>query len=618
MPDGFPRVNKDTDNRYTNKKVIVARNYDTAVSASAADRDGHGTAVAMIAAGTRVTAPRATITGIAPKAYLGSYKVFPDNQDGAPTSYLLKAIDDAVADGMDVINLSLGGFPAERFELDPVAQAVENATRGGVIVVVAAGNEGPGANTIGSPATARSVISVGSSSSDRIFAATAWLDGSDPFIAIPAAARASVTNVRAEITDVGLLDPSGLACAELPSGSLTGKLALILRGTCFFEDKLNVVQRAGAVAAVVYTDEARPEPATMSVGAATLPAVMIGYQDGVRAKQRLANGNTVTAVLDFEAKPFFVNPARLADFTSKGPGIQNLIKPDLVATGTAIYTAQPVSSGEPRYAAMDGTSFSAPMVAGAAALLKAYRPGLSADQYKSLLANSATAFSANEVTFPVQQTGTGLLDITAAVRSSVVATSSSINFGAGESVIDSTQRFTLKNVGRTPDTYSVSVLPLTSGATPEVTPNVVDLQPGAAAEITVRLAGANLPAQAYEGFVVVRGTQTEVASRIPYWYAVTNGTVSTIDVVEAPASARRSSTAEFLVRSLDSTGVAVLGEPGVKVVSDTGARVSSVESYDYRYPGFFRVRVRLGSEPGANVFEIDSGSAVSRVTITGD
>ena len=442
-----------------------------------------------------------------------------------------------------------------------------------------------------------------------------WLD---PFIAIPAAARASVTNVRAEITDVGSLDPTGLACAELPSGSLTGKLALILRGTCFFEDKLNVVQRAGAVAAVVYTDEARPEPATMSVGAATLPAVMIGYQDGVRAKQRLANGNTVTAVVDFEAKPFFVNPARLADFTSKGPGIQNLIKPDLVATGTAIYTAQPVSSGEPRYAAMDGTSFSAPMVAGAAALLKAYRPGLSADQYKSLLANSATTFSANEVTFPVQQTGTGLLDITAAVRSSVVATSSSINFGAGESVIDSTQRFTLKNIGRTPDTYSVSVLPLITGATPEVTPNVVDLQPGAAAEITVRLAGANLPAQAYEGFVVVRGTQTEVASRIPYWYAVTNGTVSTIDVVEAPASARRSSTAEFLVRSLDSMGVAVLAEPSVKVVSVRELASPPSNRTTIAIPGSFRVRVRLGSEPGANVFEIDSGSAVSRVTITGD
>ena len=83
---------------------------------------------------------------------------------------------------------------------------------------------------------------------------------------------------------MGSLDPTGLACAELPSGSLTGKLALIFRGTCFFEDKLNVAQRAGAVAAIVYTDEARPEPATMSVGAATLPAVMIGYQDGVRAR----------------------------------------------------------------------------------------------------------------------------------------------------------------------------------------------------------------------------------------------------------------------------------------------------------------------------------------------
>src|SRR6202008_1191668 len=92
----------------------------TRLSAVATDRQGHGTGVAMAAAGGRKTGSRATSMGIAPKAYLGNYKVFPDGQDGAPNSYILKAIDDAVSDGMDVINLSLGGFPAERLAADAV------------------------------------------------------------------------------------------------------------------------------------------------------------------------------------------------------------------------------------------------------------------------------------------------------------------------------------------------------------------------------------------------------------------------------------------------------------------------------------------------------------------
>ena len=161
IPSGFPRVNADTDLAFTNRKVIVARSYAHLFEAadpdtSARDHVGHGTAAAMAAAGVSNTAPLATISGVAPKAYLGSYKVFgsPGVNDGATDDAILKAIDDAVSDGMDVISLSLGTLEATRIEDDNLVAALERASALGIIVVVAAGNDGPDPNTIGSPGTA--------------------------------------------------------------------------------------------------------------------------------------------------------------------------------------------------------------------------------------------------------------------------------------------------------------------------------------------------------------------------------------------------------------------------------------------------------------------------------
>src|SRR5688572_20117871 len=96
-PDGFPKVNNSSDIGNTNSKVIVARNYDPTPLARARDVDGHGTSVAMIAAGGTVTGPVGVITGVAPKAFLGNYKVFPDNSEFAPTDAIVRALEDAVA-----------------------------------------------------------------------------------------------------------------------------------------------------------------------------------------------------------------------------------------------------------------------------------------------------------------------------------------------------------------------------------------------------------------------------------------------------------------------------------------------------------------------------------------
>ena len=294
-PSGFPLVNAASDLAFTNGKVIVARSYASLFQSpdpdpSARDRVGHGTGTAMAAAGTQNTGPLATISGVAPRAWLGSYKVFgsPGVNDGTTDAAILKAIDDAVADGMDVINLSLGSLEAGRIQSDIEVQALENASALGVIVAVVSGNDGPDPNTINSPGTAPSAITVGGSNNDRIFAATAVVAGGAPVLAIPGSGANSATPVSAPLADVSTFDPTGLACQPLPAGSLQGRIAFILRGNCNFEVKLDYAQQAGAVAALVYADPVQQSPFTMGVGAATLPATMIANSDGVLIQQQLA------------------------------------------------------------------------------------------------------------------------------------------------------------------------------------------------------------------------------------------------------------------------------------------------------------------------------------------
>ena len=166
-PPGFPKA-RPADLGFTTKKIIVARSYVSLLNPadpnfsrpddySPRDRVGHGTAVATIAAGRRVEAPAATITGIAPKAFLGNYKIFgsPGINDFSDTSAVIAAIDDAVTDGMDIISISFGAVAQFPFDeqggacsdnpdvlCDPAALAAQTAAEMGVVVVASAGNAG--------------------------------------------------------------------------------------------------------------------------------------------------------------------------------------------------------------------------------------------------------------------------------------------------------------------------------------------------------------------------------------------------------------------------------------------------------------------------------------------
>jgi minor extracellular serine protease Vpr len=622
-PAGFPVG----DSRYTNNKVIVARSYVGLLprrdpDLSAADHVGHGTAAAMAAAGVQNAGPLATVTGVAPAAYIGSYKVFgtPSVNQSTTEDAVLRAIDDAVSDGMDVINLSLGSDIAVNLSDDPEVQALENAAALGIVVVCAAGNNGSDPMTTGSPASAPSVIAVGASANDRVFASRV-LNANQQFRAVPAAASGQAATVRATVSDVSTLDGDGLACGSLPPNVLSGKIALVSRGNCNFAVKLDNVQAAGAVAALVYNN-VDGAPVIMASGAGSLPAEMISLADGLTIRQQLAAPLEIT--MEFTLGPLYSDPSHLESFSAAGPNIDFSIKPDMVAVGGNLYLAAQKLDPDglvydpAGYALEAGTSFSAPLVAGAAALLKAARPGLTSAQYRSLLVNtSAVEASAPGTQAHVQKAGAGRLDMLAAVNSTAAVAPVSLSFGAGNGSVHALRNLTVWNLGTEPDTFQLSVTALGGNAVPELPFATVQLAPGASTTVPVGFSVDGLTPGEYEGFIQVQGTRSNVTSRIPYWHGVMSGQPQHITLLanQATGTAGSSVSNALLFRVTDDSGVPVADPPAVRVLSG-GGTVNNINTFS-NVPYLFGANVRLGPRPGANVFRIQVGELTKDVTIIG-
>jgi subtilisin family serine protease len=624
LPAGFPRGNRDSDLAGTSNKIIVARSYAVREGEEPSPEDviGHGTAVAMVAAGVLHNATFGEISGIAPKAWLGSYKVFGAN-GVSNSAVIIKAIDDAVVDGMDIINLSLGLFPAPRPEDDPVVQAVERASRAGVLVVKSAGNSGPDPATTSSPGAAPSILSVGSSSNARILGAAAIVGSAPPYAAIPAAAPFPDGPIQAEMADVAALDQTGQACSALPEGSLAGKIALILRGSCFFEVKLNNAQRAGAVAGLVYTD-ANQDVVTMAIGTATLPALMVSHADGLQIKSQIREEPGVRAVLRFEGAALPVDPRRVSRFSSRGPGHGFSISPDLLATGQDVYTAAQTTHPDgdiydPRgYAVVSGTSFSAPMVSGAAAVVKSFRPGLTVEQYKSLLVNSASPLLINgEAPAGAQQAGAGVLNIYNALLQTTTVSPVSLSFGSFGATADVWRQLKVTNISSKARHYVVDAQPLGSSPAVLAFPRDFWLEGGASMTVNLKFEIFTAEPGEYQGVVLIRSGDGDPALRIPYWYGVADGFPRRITVLSAPSSAAAGSVVNILFRMTDAAGAIVSGfEPAV--IGPDNSEILEVRSLDATFPGVYRARVRLEPTPGANVFSIHAWNLVTRVTIRGN
>ena len=312
-------------------------------------------------------------------------------------------MDAAVADGVDIINYSVGSSLLTVTAADDVALLA--AARAGVLAVVSAGNDGPNLRTIGSPAGSPWVVTVGASSRDGETSTEAMQVQSPPGLAGKYAVREAAFTPPLE--DVDPLEASLVLADDddtsLPDGGqalvnatdMDGNIALLQRGGCDFDIKVANAEDAGAIAAIVYNIAGPPFVMNGSTGLSDIPAVMVGQADGNRFIEELDAGNDVVAVLE---KGLFLSEAEtgnvMADFSSRGPGpIRSILKPDLTAPGVNILaglTPDAVNStpGE-QFGYLSGTSMSVPHVAGVAALLKQAHPGWSPAALKSAMMTTA-------------------------------------------------------------------------------------------------------------------------------------------------------------------------------------------------------------------------------------
>jgi minor extracellular serine protease Vpr len=632
IPQGFPIVSDPSETANTNNKVIVVRDYtgDGGLDAVV----GHGTGTAMVAAGVTNSSGLpgvGPLTGAAPAAWLGNYRVIDDTGSGQE-SWFLAALNDAVNDGMNVVNYSAGGpdLQSGTETTGPEARAIAAAVTAGTVVVIAAGNNGPQPGTIGDPAVVSAAISAGANENERYFDFAVTLGTLPPYEAfVPSSEQGVIITpqVSGPATDVTALDGNGYGCAGFPNGSLTGQIALISRGgpggnPCTFDTKLNNAENAGAAGAVVY-DNISEDLIDMSLATATLPATFVSQSSGQNMLMQLGASPGLTAIIDFTGfVPFPQSSDLLASFSSRGPTPGGGLKPDLLAVGdwvvTAYTTLDPNNPGPP-YQLASGTSFSTPLVTGSLAVLMAARPGLTAAQYSSLIINTAPPL-ANADGTPVtpQMGGAGKMNLLRAIQNSLAASPTSVDFQTAAGTINAAIPVSFTNIGTVADTFTVVVNPInTSGPVPTLDVPTFTLAPGASQTVSVQMAGSGLPTGAYHGFLSATGTQTSVATRVPYWFGVPGSTVQNISVQSYdPGPYCPGDMATIIIRSTDVIGLPL--DAGVPVVSVTGARsrVSVVPSGNI--PGTYEVDVQIGrpDSNGLNAVTISTGGISQEIDLS--
>ena len=356
---------------------------------SARDDDGHGTHTASTAAGNAgVEAsiygiPRGTVSGIAPRARIIAYKAI--GNLGGFTSDLAAAIDQAVADGVDVINYSIGGG-ASLISADDIAFLF--AADAGVYVATSAGNAGPGAATVGGPGTVPWITTVGASTQDRTFQGSVSSSDGWEFLG------ASITGGTAELPLVDAADAGDELCepGSLDPDVVAGKIVLGKRGAYARVAKSLAVYMAGGAGLILYNAD---DTQSQNADNHWVPTVHISNAAGLAIKAYIAA--TADPVAQINGGEFTeIDAPWMASFSARGPNsvAGDIIKPDITAPGVNILAGtspfpDPGFLPGQLFECTGGTSMSSPHVAGAFALIKQAHPDWSPAMAKSAIMTTA-------------------------------------------------------------------------------------------------------------------------------------------------------------------------------------------------------------------------------------
>ncbi|GAB3063026.1 S8 family serine peptidase [Intrasporangium mesophilum] len=407
------------NNSLCNQKLIGARYYNAGQGGNAAiDRDkpwefnsprdynGHGTHTSSTSGGNHAVpvtgaagglAPNG-ISGIAPRARISMYKALWSTESGdtagGTTSDLVAAIDQAVADGVDVINYSISG--SQTNFADPVEISFLFAANAGVFVATSAGNSGPTTSTVAHPSPWVTTVAAGTHNRDGIGSVT--LGNGVTYNGASVAAQevnAPLIDATAAGKDGAPADHVALCYSSADDGGnaldpakVKGKIVLCDRGVTGRTNKSLAVQEAGGVGMILVNTS------TNSINADLHAVPTVHLQDTDRAAVKAYAATTGATATIHKGVLTTTAPAPFtASFSSRGPlraGGGDVLKPDVIAPGQDILAAvSPSTAHGENFNLLSGTSMSSPHVAGVAALLKDLHPGWSPMAIKSALMTSA-------------------------------------------------------------------------------------------------------------------------------------------------------------------------------------------------------------------------------------
>ena len=407
------------------------------------DTNGHGTQVAG------VIAADGQAQGVAPKAKILAYKVSEDGE-GVSSELIVRAINKAVEDGADIINISLGVNKTN----SKIDRAVDHALEREIFVVTAAGNDGPELKTIGSPGRNVGSVTVGATYNNLTSSliATLEVDGKS-FTTIP---MVGSTKVDGPIIERIVFGGYG-KIKDLEDIDVKNAIVIVERGSdvegelLYFSIKEKNAANAGAKALIVYNNipgiflgelihefvepDYKPQ----------IPVVSIDREEGLKIIESITEKNEATMNL-------FYNPDFVAHFSSRGPVSPFYIKPDIVAPGAYINSTQ-INAG---YNFTSGTSYAAPHVSGAAALLLQKNPELHHHEIKSLLLTTVKPVSdAYGQKFSISESGSGRLDIGNAFNAKLIVMPPNFVTSISSDNLVTTKQFELKLIEGTLDSIDI-------------------------------------------------------------------------------------------------------------------------------------------------------------------